>query len=343
MAPNTKDTDILPTGRLYEFEPLPQESSVGAPLTDKIYDKDIVWRNVILFIILHSMAPLGIYYIFARTMAATNLFFVALVLCSGFGITAGAHRLWAHRSYKAKWPLRLLLGFFNTIAFQNDIHEWSRDHRVHHKFSETDADPHNARRGFFFSHVGWLCVKKHQEVIARGKSVDCNDLLADPIVYYQRMFYLPLVLLCCFVFPTVTPVYFWGEDAWVAFCTCALARYCLVLNGTWLVNSAAHIWGPHPYDKNISAVENLSVATLAFGEGWHNYHHTFPWDYKTSELGAYHVNFTALFIDFMAFLGLAYDLKSVPDEVVKQRVLRTGDGSHYRWGGPVNDKRVKLA
>lgn len=106
----------------------------------------------------------------------------------GLGITAGAHRLWAHKTYKAKWPLRLILAAWNTMAFQNDIYEWSRDHRVHHKYSETDADPHNALRGFFFSHIGWLLCKKHPDVISKGKQIDCSDLLADPIVRFQRRF-----------------------------------------------------------------------------------------------------------------------------------------------------------
>jgi len=70
------------------------------------------------------------------------------------------------------------------------------------------------------------------------------------------------------------------------------------------------------------------VAVLAFGEGWHNYHHVFPWDYKTAELGSYAKNFTALVIDFFAWTGLAYDLRTVPKDVVRNRMKRTGDGSH---------------
>jgi len=69
---------------------------------------------------------------------------------------------------------------------QNDIYEWCRDHRVHHKFSETDADPHNAKRGFFFSHMGWLCLKKHPDVFVKGSSVDLSDLLLDPVVKFQK-------------------------------------------------------------------------------------------------------------------------------------------------------------
>lgn len=69
---------------------------------------------------------------------------------------------------------------------QNDIYEWSRDHRVHHKYSETDADPHNARRGFFFSHIGWLFMRKHRDVIEKGRKLDFTDLLDDPVVRFQR-------------------------------------------------------------------------------------------------------------------------------------------------------------
>ena len=64
---------------------------------------------------------------------------------AGVGITAGAHRLWSHRTYKARLPLRLLLVAANSMAGENSIYTWARDHRTHHKFSETDADPHNAK------------------------------------------------------------------------------------------------------------------------------------------------------------------------------------------------------
>lgn len=76
----------------------------------------------------------------------------------------------------------------------------------------------------------------------------------------------------------------------------------------------------------------MSVAALAFGEGWHNYHHVFPWDYKTAELGNYRLNLTTAFIDFFAKIGWAYDLKSVSVDIIEKRVKRTGDGTHATWG-----------
>lgn len=117
---------------------------------------NLVWRNIILFAYVHVAALYGLWLMITAARLYTTLFAVVLYLTSGLGITAGAHRLWAHRSYKAKLPLRILLTVFNTIAFQDCAIHWARDHRVHHKYSETDADPHNATRGFFFSHIGWL-------------------------------------------------------------------------------------------------------------------------------------------------------------------------------------------
>ncbi len=108
------------------------------------------------------------------------------------------------------------------MASQNDIYEWSRDHRVHHKYSETNADPHNATRGFFFSHMGWLCLKKHPAVKAKGKAIDLSDLWADPVVRFQRRFYIPLIILCWGLIPTLIPVYFWNEMPVIAFLNCVI-------------------------------------------------------------------------------------------------------------------------
>lgn len=170
-------------------------------------------------------------------------------MVSALGITAGAHRLWAHRSYKARFPLRVILAIFNLIAFQDAAIDWARDHRVHHKYSETDADPHNATRGFFFSHVGWLLCRKHPDVIAKGKQIDLSDLKADPVLRFQKKYYMLLMPIACFLVPTMVPIYVWGETLKNAWFVCAMFRYTFVLNITWLVNSAAHKWGDKPYDK----------------------------------------------------------------------------------------------
>lgn len=85
------------------------------------------------------------------------------------------------------------------------------------------------------------------------------------------------------------------------------------------------------FSRFINPGENKLVSILAFGEGWHNYHHVFPWDYKTGELDNYATNYTSFFIDCMAKIGWAYDLKTVAPEMIKRRVKRTGDGTHKIW------------
>jgi len=327
MAPNVTNA-VVPTGVLDETD---NEMEVAAAIAvDKKQEKHevkLVWRNILLFAYLHGGALYGLYCLLFSASIYTTLFSILLYQLGGLGITAGAHRLWAHRSYKAKAPLRAFLVLCNTLAFQDAVVDWARDHRVHHKYSETDADPHNAKRGFFFSHVGWLLCRKHPDIKRFGKLIDLSDLYADPILKFQKDFYLVLMPIVCFVAPTWIPMHFWGETFVNAF-SANLLRYTVTLNATWLVNSAAHMFGLKPYDRFINPAENLFVALFALGEGWHNYHHTFPWDYKTSELGRYRVNTTCAFIDAMAKIGQAYDLKTVSQDVVDKRAERTGDGSH---------------
>lgn len=288
----------------------------------------IVWRNVIIFLYLHMAIAYAAYLMLTgQVMWQTIIFSVFLHFLGGMGITAGAHRCWSHKAYKARTPLKLLLTFMQTLAFQNSIWEWVRDHRVHHKYAETNADPHNAKRGFFFAHIGWLLCRKHDLVRVKGKQLDMSDIESDPILAFQKKYHLPLGLLLSFVMPTVVPHQLWGESLFNGFLVGGLFRYAFTLHMTWLVNSAAHMWGSKPYDQSINPSENKSVAFWAFGEGWHNYHHVFPWDYKTAELGHYRYNFTTAFVDFFAAIGWAYDLKTVKKSVVVQRVQRTGDGS----------------
>jgi len=229
---------------------------------------------------------------------------------SGFGITVGVHRLWSHRSYSAAFPVRFALMLMNSIANQGSIFHWARDHRVHHKYSETDADPHNAMRGFFFAHIGWLYVKKHPEVIRAGQELDFSDLYEDPVVMFQKKLDPWFALYMCFVFPAQIAVKFWGEKFWPAFFVAGALRYMLVLHFTWFVNSAAHLYGDHPYDTASYPSENPYVSYFAVGEGWHNWHHKYPFDYAASEFGiSSQFNPSKLFIDMLASVGLVWGRK----------------------------------
>lgn len=285
---------------------------------------EIVWRNVFLMLLLHISGLVGL-YLMPYIQLKTIFFAYFVTILSSIGVQGGAHRLWTHRSYEANFPLRCFLAICHIMALQNDVYEWARDHRAHHKFSETDADPHDSTKGFFFSHIGWLLVKKHPDVFRRGGTIDLSDLEADPIVRFQRKFYIPLVALFWGIIPVFVPVLGWNENLILSGFMMMGTRYMISLNITWLVNSWAHIYGSRPYDKRIDPVE-ASIRHLLMGEGFHNYHHAFPWDYSASELGIGHVfNPATAFIDFFAWMGWAWNLKKADPELVKRRMGSTGN------------------
>lgn len=306
------------------------EKLVAPQASERKYE--IIYFNIFTFTFAHLSALYGVYLCFTSAKRESLILGYIIGVLAGFGVTAGAHRLWTHRTYKAKMPLQILLMLFYSFAYQNSAVHWIRDHRLHHKYSDTDADPHNATRGFFYSHMGWLLVKKHPEVKRRGRSLDMSDIYSNRVLMFQKKYAIPITGTICFVIPTLLPMYLWGEsfkNAWHI----TILRYIITLHVAFLVNSAAHIWGYKPYDKRILPTQNLFVSFMAFGEGFHNYHHVFPWDYRTAELGNNYLNLTTMFIDFFAWLGWAYDLKSVPVSLAESRARKTGDGTGlWGWG-----------
>lgn len=154
----------------------------------------------------------------------------------------------------------------------------------------------------------------------------------DILIYFFPTiyrYYKPLAILIGFVLPTLIPWLAWSESLSIAYFVPAILRYIFLLHMTWLVNSVAHMWGDRPYDKSINPAENLLVSIGAVGEGFHNYHHTFPQDYAASEFGTAWFNPGRGFIDLMSLLGQAYDRKTISAEMVAQRRARTGDGSNH--------------
>lgn len=290
------------------------------------------YSNIVILLVTHTLGIYGIWLIFTSAYWYTAVFAYVLHFLSFIGIMAGVHRLWSHRSYKARTPLKVYLAIMSTVAYQSTIFEWARDHRVHHKFSETNADPTNAKRGFFFAHVGWMMRRKHPDVAAKGKCIDVSDMVNDKVLWFQYKNFNLMAFIFAFTLPLVIPVYGWNETWLNSLCIAVMLRWIWSLNAMSFINSAAHTFGSKPYDKNLNPTENKFVAAISLGEGFHNYHHTFPWDYKAAELSFYKYNMSTAFIDICAKVGLAYDLKTVSPEMIKNRVTRTGDGSHNIWG-----------
>merc|ERR1711988_1432207 len=256
----------------------------------------------------HLLALVGLCCV-PSCKAATLAWAFILWPIGGFGITGGAHRLWSHRSYSAGPIFRCVTMLVNSIANQGTIWHWARDHRTHHFHSETVADPHDAIRGFWFAHIGWLYRKKDPRVAEAGRKVNMDDLKADGFVMFQNKHDPWWNLFWCFFFPGLVSLT-WGEAWWNGFFVPGALRYIYVLHATWMVNSAAHLYGQRPYDPNSNPAENWFVSIVAIGEGWHNWHHKYPFDYAASEYGiTAQFNPTKMVIDICAFFGLVTDRK----------------------------------
>ncbi|XP_055943916.1 acyl-CoA Delta(11) desaturase-like isoform X1 [Argiope bruennichi] len=295
-------------------------------LNTKRYEIKIVWSQVAYIVFFHVTALYGIYLCFTSTCWKTIFFALALWrITISIGLLA-IHRFWSHRAFKAKLPLQIFMCIFTFALGQGSIFSWCRDHRVHHKYVDTSADPYNIKRGFFFAHIGWLMCRKHPDVLESGNKLPMDDLRADPVVRFNRKYYHPMWILFCFILPTIIPVYFW-EEKWVdAYCVAAVLKYMLQLHSVFCINSVAHMYGYRPFDKKIEARESFFAESVQPGEGSHNYHHAFPRDYRTKEL-IFSLSFSRFFVDFMAAIGQAYDLKLSSDDLIKVRKLKSGDRS----------------
>ncbi|KAF0700612.1 Aste57867_8879 [Aphanomyces stellatus] len=269
------------------------------------------WTFVVVALVCHVGAALALPRLVSchwQTLVCAIVFYNL----GGLGITAANHRLYSHRAFKASDAVRFFLILYSAIANQGTAFHWAgaRDHRVHHKFTDTDADPHNAKRGFFFSHVGWLLVKKHPDVVAAGKQVVVDDLLQDWVIRLQMRCNPYGQLAMCFVLPVLVCRLGWQESYLNGLFIPGFLRYVLLLHSTWCINSVAHALGYTPYDASLSATENQWVSFAILGEGWHNWHHAFPYDYAASEFGiASQWNPTKLFIDACAYVGHVTDRK----------------------------------
>lgn len=186
--------------------------------------------------------------------------------------------------------------------------------------------------------MGWLFVKKHKDIVEAGKKLNFEDLAQDGTVMFQKRLDPWFALFMCFVMPGLVCT-LWGDNFWNGYWVAGALRYVYVLHVTWLVNSAAHFFGDHPYDQTMWPAENPFVSFLALGEGWHNWHHKYPFDYAASEFGVtQQYNPTKLFIDTCCLLGLASDRKRATGAWSKLRLIR--EKEIYQCGDKKNTVEV---
>jgi fatty-acid desaturase len=221
-------------------------------------------------------------------------------LTIGLGISFGFHRLATHRSLKVPKGLEYFLIVCGTLAGQGGVKGWVGYHRMHHLYSDQEGDPHNANKGFWWSHISWLM---HE--VPGGENLQrlTQDIAEDPVYRFCHRQYIPLQVLLGVVLFLLggTPFVVWG----------IFVRLFVGFHSTCFVNSACHGVGYRNYETDDRSTNCWWVALLTFGEGWHNNHHGFQFSAQHG-MRWWELDLTWHTIQFLEKLGLASQIKTAP-------------------------------
>jgi stearoyl-CoA desaturase (delta-9 desaturase) len=242
-----------------------------------------------------------------------------MYIACGLSITAGYHRLFSHRTHKAAWPLKLFYALFGAGAFQNSAIKWCSDHRRHHLATDTEEDPYSVVKGFFWAHIGWVMVSQEEAVVEK-----VEDLEQDPILAFQDRHVFLLGFLVGMMLPGAAGWFFLGGVTGFlgGFIWGGLFRVVVVHHATFLINSAAHTWGTQPYSTANTSKDSPILSLFTYGEGYHNFHHTFQADYRNGHKW-YHWDPTKWWIRGFSFLKITGSLHKIPDKTIESRKMKT--------------------
>ncbi|MCG3179560.1 MAG: hypothetical protein BIFFINMI_01897 [Phycisphaerae bacterium] len=254
---------------------------------------------------------------FTFTWSGLVVFGGLVWLTGAIGVTLTFHRLLTHRSFSVPAWLEYVLTVIGTLAWQGGAVQWVGTHRLHHKHSDGDEDPHTPRHGFTWAHMLWCMHREAGGPVSARQAA--GDLVRDPVHrWIDRLFWLPQVLLA-------VGLYFagqwWSGSGWSWVVWGVAARVVFVYHGTWFVNSAAHTWGYRNYETPDGSTNLWWVGLLAFGEGWHNNHHAHQ---RSAAHGQrwWELDMTYWTIRALGWVGLARDI-CLPGRRIRRRAVRS--------------------
>lgn len=277
--------------------------------------KEINWGPAIFLIVYQVLLlmTLPFYFYHATIHTSTIAASIILLYLTGLSITGGYHRYFSHKTYKTNSVIECILLFFSSMAGQGSALRWSFDHRIHHAYVDTDKDPYSIKKGFWYAHFLWI-LEKPRDIDPKV----VPDLFKNKRVMFQHK-YCPLLMLGTNIIAFFVVAWATGDN-WGAFFLACWLRLFALHHFTWFINSLAHTWGDKPFSQEQSAVDNYVISLLTFGEGYHNYHHTYANDYRNG-IKWYHFDPTKWLIWSLSKLGLAHSLKQMDAMTIKKRMV----------------------
>lgn len=256
----------------------------------------------------------------------------ALILCFAlwlirmFGITAGYHRYFSHRTYKTTRWFQFILAVLGNSSAQLGPLWWAAHHRHHHRYTDTEQDIHSPIiDGFWWSHLGWVMCPQYSKTDER----QVRDFAKYPELRWLNRFHLtaPIALAISVIaigilFQEYVPqlkttclqMFVWG------FCVSTLLLY----HTTFTINSLAHIFGYRSFNTTDSSRNNWFLALITLGEGWHNNHHYYP---GSERQGFYwwEIDITHYILKLLSWVGIVWDLRTPPKKVYDRKAFNDAD------------------
>jgi len=252
--------------------------------------------TVIPFVLLHVGCIAAFLVPFRWSWVALTLAMYAVRM---FGITAGYHRYFSHRSYKLARGWQFLMAFLAETSGQKGVLWWAAHHRVHHRHADQDPDIHSPlKRGFWWAHVGWVLSNEYDKY----DPALIQDFGKYPELRWLDKHYLvpPVALVALLLLGGGLGAFVWGF----------VVSTVLLFHGTFTINSVAHLWGSRRFDTADDSRNNFALAIITLGEGWHNNHHKFMYACQQG-IRWWEVDVTYYALKMLNWLGVARDLRGI--------------------------------
>jgi stearoyl-CoA desaturase (delta-9 desaturase) len=280
-------------------------------MADQSAEQQFSAINLVLFltVVAATVVGLPLYAYFYGFSLFDWMLFLAMYIVTGMGITVGYHRLLAHQSFECREWVKACLLIAGGWALQNSALLWCADHIRHHAKTDQEEDPYNVTKGFWHSHCGWLFY----ETPHRTAKYEVR-LRRDPIVLWQHRYYWPIVI-SGLALPCLLGLWHSGwQGAISAFLMGGLFRMVMVLNSTFTINSLCHMVGAQPHGTQDSSRDSWLISFISFGEGYHNYHHTYARDFRNGPKW-YNFDPSKWMIYSLSLVGLASNLRRLDQTV----------------------------
>jgi stearoyl-CoA desaturase (delta-9 desaturase) len=308
----TSSKEVMSVKRLWLW--LINDASLYCNLSD-VDKKEIDKFRLVIFVLLH-IACLSVFFVGVSWVAV--LFAAVLYFSRMFFITAFYHRYFSHRSYKASRPIQFLMAIAGSTAGQRGALWWASHHRDHHINSDTNVDPHSPKNGFINSHMLWFLRKGNFP----SQDQRINDFLRYPeLRLLEKIDWLPFLsfFVACYFLGELMAQYFPSLSVsgmqllvWGGFISTVL-----LYHATYTINSLAHLYGKRRFNTSDDSRNNMWLALLTLGEGWHNNHHRYP---TATKQGFYRgeLDISYVLLSIMAMFGLVKDFKPVPGSILEE-------------------------